>query len=929
MPTRAGWALAGLGAGTIILGRLFGWLELFVVGVALMALTAFAVVLVRVRSLSLGVRRTVRPARLHVGESARVELAVANRSRFSTPVLTLRDPVAGTIGARVRLAPLRPGKERQAAYRLPTSRRGILSVGPLEALRSDPLGLARRRITVSGTVEVVVYPRVDRITSPPGGKEQPTAVRNRQMVQAARRDSFRGLREYVAGDDLRLVHWRSSARTGELVVRQDEQPRPQATAVVLDLRRTAHAGLSLERAVSVAASVVLAGRRAGQEVVLATTDGTAMLLRPGRERGVSPRVPGGGPSLDRRFTAEHTVRCHRCPRRRLGRPRHRPGGAQRAGQPVEQPPGLPDLRGRHRRHRAGGGIVHARRPRGRRRWRGAVRGRLGAGHGHRDTGGRGVIGRRTQAGRAPRPRIRPAAELAVAGLSVVTVLTSWRLFAGWDWAAVLVCAALLSHLIGALTRRVGWGALASLGTSLVGLVVFVGLVQFRSTTFLGLPTLATWEAAQLQLRAAWDVFPTAIAPVEATGGFVTAMILLVWLLAYAADDFAHRAEAPIEAVVPSAVLFMVGTALGGDRHRLAAVALWLAAAVLTVAVLRVERSEGAGWFGGTRRRAVATTVRVGAVVAGVAVIVGVIAGPALPGASSDPLLDTRQGRASRTTLSPLVDIQARLVNQADDELFTVGSPQPAYWRMTALDEYDLRIWRSSRSYGDADGELGGGVPDAFAAPLDHNVVITALDTVWLPAAFSPRQVSDASQMRYDEESSSLLIRRSSLPEGFTYQVRSMVPVVTPTVLQATAEVPVPPLIQERYLALPSDFPDRFRDLAEQITAGANTPYEQALALQNWFRTTFTYDVNVPPGHGADRHRYVPLAAPRVLRAVRRDVRRVRPLDRAAVPGGGGLHAGRARLGRSLPRPGPQRARLARGLLRWHRLAALRADSRPW
>ena len=82
--------------------------------------------------------------------------------------------------------------------------------------------------------------------------------------------------------------------------------------------------------------------------------------------------------------------------------------------------------------------------------------------------------------------------------------------------------------------------------------------------------------------------------------------------------------------------------------------------------------------------------------------------------------------------------------------------------------------------------------DPFAAPLDHNVVITALDTVWLPAAFSPRQVSNASQMRYDEESSSLLIRRSSLPDGFTYQVRSMVPVVTPAVLQATAEMPVPP-----------------------------------------------------------------------------------------------------------------------------------------
>jgi transglutaminase-like putative cysteine protease len=437
----------------------------------------------------------------------------------------------------------------------------------------------------------------------------------------------------------------------------------------------------------------------------------------------------------------------------------------------------------------------------------------------------------------------------VAGLTVVTVLTSWRLFDGWDWVPVLVCAALLSHLVGALTRRAGWGALASLGTSLVGLVVFVGLVQFRSTTFVGLPTTATWEAAQLQLRAAWDVFPTAIAPVEPAGGFVTAMILLVWLLAYAADDFAHRAEAPIEAVVPSAVLFMVGTALGGDRHRLAAVALWLAAAVLTVAVLRVERSEGAGWFGGTRRRAVSTTVRVGAVVAGVAVIVGVIAGPALPGASSDPLLDTRQGRSSRTTLSPLVDIQARLVNQSDVELFTVGSPQPAYWRLTALDEYDLRIWRSSRSYGDADGELGGGVPDALGAPLDHNVAITALDTVWLPAAFSPRQVSNPSQVRFDEESSSLLIRRSTLPAGLTYQVLSMVPIVTPQIL-AAVDAPVPPFIEERYLALPDNFPDRFRDLAQQITAGANTPYEKALSLQNWFRTTFTYDVNVPPGHGA-------------------------------------------------------------------------------
>jgi uncharacterized protein (DUF58 family) len=280
MPTRAGWALAAVGAGTLMIGRLFGWVELFALGVAVIVLVAGAVLLVRGRLFTLGVRRTVRPGRLHVGESARVELAVANRGRLTTPVMTLRDPVAGTVGARVRLAPLTAGKERHAAYRLPTSRRGVLAIGPLEAIRTDPLGLARKRLAVSGTVEIVVYPKVHRVSPPPGGREQPAAVRNRALAQASRRDTFAGLREYVEGDDLRLVHWRSSARTGELVVRQDETPRPQATAVVLDVRRTAHAGTSLEQAVSVAASVVLASQRASQEVVLASTDGTALLLRP-------------------------------------------------------------------------------------------------------------------------------------------------------------------------------------------------------------------------------------------------------------------------------------------------------------------------------------------------------------------------------------------------------------------------------------------------------------------------------------------------------------------------------------------------------------------------------------------------------------------------------------------------------------------------
>jgi hypothetical protein len=199
---------------------------------------------------------------------------------MTTPVLTMRDPVAGTVGARVRLAPLQPGRERQAAYRLPTSRRGILSVGPLEALRTDPLGLARRRLTVSGTVEVVVYPRVDRISAPPGGQEQPTAVRNRQMVQVSRRDSSAGC-GVRAGDDLRHVHWRSSARPAARRA-PDEQPHPTpprscSTCGERPTPASRWSGRCRWQPASCCA------RRSG-EMVLAATDGT-MLLRPGESHG--------------------------------------------------------------------------------------------------------------------------------------------------------------------------------------------------------------------------------------------------------------------------------------------------------------------------------------------------------------------------------------------------------------------------------------------------------------------------------------------------------------------------------------------------------------------------------------------------------------------------------------------------------------------
>jgi uncharacterized protein (DUF58 family) len=174
----------------------------------------------------------------------------------------------------VRLAPLLRGEVRRAAYRLPTTQRGILAVGPMRITHTDPLGLVKRTTIAAGQQQIMVYPRVDPIDPPGLPNRRDIVGESIARVRSRRFDELAGLRAYVPGDDLRLVHWPSSARAGELVVRLQEQPEPIGVTVVLDLRRSAHhsAG-SVERAISAAASVIVAAARHGRRTVLLTSGG--------------------------------------------------------------------------------------------------------------------------------------------------------------------------------------------------------------------------------------------------------------------------------------------------------------------------------------------------------------------------------------------------------------------------------------------------------------------------------------------------------------------------------------------------------------------------------------------------------------------------------------------------------------------------------
>jgi uncharacterized protein (DUF58 family) len=284
MLTRQGWLV---GAGTIALllgGRLFGLAELFALGLVCAVLLAASLLLVGSARLELEVGRAVHPARVQVGTPTRVELTIRNLRATRTPVLRLRDPVSGTRGADLLVSPLGRGERTIAAYRLPTERRGLIKVGPLDVIVGDPFGLTTVATVAAGAVEVTVYPHIDQIEPLPYTTGHDPLAGARQPNSLGRTgEDFYALRPYVVGDDLRRIHWPSSARHDELLVRQNELPWQGRTTVLLDVRKAAHVGDSLEVAVSVAASVVAATARRHDLVRLVTTAGSDSDFAPGSD----------------------------------------------------------------------------------------------------------------------------------------------------------------------------------------------------------------------------------------------------------------------------------------------------------------------------------------------------------------------------------------------------------------------------------------------------------------------------------------------------------------------------------------------------------------------------------------------------------------------------------------------------------------------
>ncbi len=437
--------------------------------------------------------------------------------------------------------------------------------------------------------------------------------------------------------------------------------------------------------------------------------------------------------------------------------------------------------------------------------------------------------------------------LALAMLTTVTVISMCRVFADWSFLRPMLVVALGVHLVAALLRAARSPLWVALPVMVLGLVWLLGLVYYRDTLSMLLPTGRTIDLMRLDLRLVLDQFSSAVAPVPSAGSFAVMSAGAIGLTVVLSDTFAFRAFGRVEAVVPSGVLFVFTAALGTDRHRIVVAALWVGAALLVVAVLRfAQEGHDITWMGARRATLGAALPAIVVTIVFSAVAAAAVA-PRLPGAGQQALIDTRNRGGSVTeVLSPLVDIRARMTKQGNAELFTVQSTNGAhYWRVISLPTFDGSAWSPPEEDLSKMGDRTSEVPHP-GARMTQIISIENLGGHLVPAAYHPTRVSP-SAVYWAPDSQSLVLPDQNLKPGDQIRVSSVI--TAPTVAQLRAATTNQ--ADSIYYQLPGGLPDEARQLAVQLTIDAPTAYDKAMALQNFFRTQFTYDLNVQFGNSSD------------------------------------------------------------------------------
>ncbi|MFI7546254.1 DUF58 domain-containing protein [Actinoplanes sp. NPDC049599] len=277
--TTRGRSFLAAGSAAAVSAFILGEKDLLRVAILLAMLPLLAAAYVGRSRYKLACTRSLEPGRAPVGSSARVILRLQNMSRLPTGTLLLEDRLPYALGSRPRVVLERLGAHQASsvAYTVRADVRGRYPVGPLVIRLTDPFGLCELTRSFPSVDRLTVIPQVVALPAVRLAGEYAGTGDSRARSVAVHGEDDAATREYRRGDDLRRVHWRSTARTGELMVRREEQPWESRATVVLDTRLDAHRGegptASFEWAVSAAASIAMHLRQAGYKLRLVTGAG--------------------------------------------------------------------------------------------------------------------------------------------------------------------------------------------------------------------------------------------------------------------------------------------------------------------------------------------------------------------------------------------------------------------------------------------------------------------------------------------------------------------------------------------------------------------------------------------------------------------------------------------------------------------------------
>ena len=464
----------------------------------------------------------------------------------------------------------------------------------------------------------------------------------------------------------------------------------------------------------------------------------------------------------------------------------------------------------------------------------------------------------------------------VTATSLVAALTLARLFTDSSFLPKVLALAAIAHLLAVACRWWRIPLLVSAVISVVVLVLVGNVTFYPDQRFYVLPTAETFNALLVDLRAAEVVFTESVVPVEPLQGFVVVAAVFVWMAAFVADTAAFRRRLAVETFIPATILFVFAALMGTDRNQIVYGVAFTAAVIASLLSLRaLNQTDHTLWSTAKANRGVATALRGGAIFGVLALAVAGLVVSQFSPAVSQPLLnvkDLTKSQPTRNIISPLVNVSASLVNQSDEEIFSVkvAENERDYWRLMALTSFDGSQWQRTSSFVEiGNSEVSSTANIANRRTLTQTFTKAARNSsdIYLPVANELSRVIDSGglELEYEVETGALVYHVDSATQaagGFTYTVESLVPDYDPAQLPArTAEnvseeflneyTHLPPVCGPDETALVDDcWPQRINDLARQVTASASNDFQRARLLQDFFRDpqNFTYDLDVAHQH---------------------------------------------------------------------------------